>query len=851
MPLHHVGLALKNMRPQDLETGSEKNKRGVRESEERYRSFIEHSTEGIWRFELEEPVPIDLAPNEQIERFYRHSYLAECNDVMARMYGYARAEEIVGARLEDLLSSSIPENVQYLKDFVRSGYRLTDAESQEIDRYGRTKYFLNDLTGIVENESLLRVWGTQRDITERKQAEEARARLAAIVESSEDAIIAKTLEGVITDWNRGAQRIYGYSAEEVLGKPINILVPSERPNEIPMILERLRRGESIDHYETVRVAKDGRRLDISLTISPIKDSAGNVAGASTIARNITERKRAEKALKESEWLYRTVIEQATENIFLVDAETRRIMESNPAFQEMLGYTEEELRSMTLYDVVSADRKSIDSNIRRILEQKHRFVGERKFRRKDGSLVDVEVSVSTILRNGRETLCDVAHDITERKRREEAQRFLAQVGATLSSSLDYRATLTSVARLAVPHLADWCAIDIVEEDGSLERLAVEHEDPQKVQLAHELQEHYPPDPEAPQGVLRVVRSGQSEFYPTITDEMIVAAARDAEHLRLMRELGFVSLIFVPLVARGRTLGVITLVSAESGRRYGEADLELAKELAHHAALAVDNARLYRGRVQVARTLQEGLLPSRLPEVPGVEVGLRYVSAGEVDVGGDFYDLFEARRADQNGSSEPSSSWGVVIGDVVGKGAEAATVLAFARYTIRALATRESCPSTVLSGLNEAMLAQRHERGDHKFCTVTYVKLETDEGNTERGARITVSRGGHAPPFLLRTDGSIYRVGEPGRAIGVFDDANLTEQEVSLGPGDALILYTDGVVEARSPDGLFFGEERLMALLRSSVALDASTIASRIEGAALNFQEQAPRDDIAVLVLRVSD
>jgi PAS domain S-box-containing protein len=851
MPLHHVGLALKNMRPQDLETGSEKNKRGVRESEERYRSFIEHSTEGIWRFELEEPVPIDLAPNEQIERFYRHSYLAECNDVMARMYGYARAEEIVGARLEDLLSSSIPENVQYLKDFVRSGYRLTDAESQEIDRYGRTKYFLNDLTGIVENESLLRVWGTQRDITERKQAEEARARLAAIVESSEDAIIAKTLEGVITDWNRGAQRIYGYSAEEVLGKPINILVPSERPNEIPMILERLRRGESIDHYETVRVAKDGRRLDISLTISPIKDSAGNVAGASTIARNITERKRAEQALKESEWLYRTVIEQATENIFLVDAETRRIMESNPAFQEMLGYTEEELRSMTLYDVVSADRKSIDSNIRRILEQKHRFVGERKFRRKDGSLVDVEVSVSTILRNGRETLCDVAHDITERKRREEAQRFLAQVGATLSSSLDYRATLTSVARLAVPHLADWCAIDIVEEDGSLERLAVEHEDPQKVQLAHELQEHYPPDPEAPQGVLRVVRSGQSEFYPTITDEMIVAAARDAEHLRLMRELGFVSLIFVPLVARGRTLGVITLVSAESGRRYGEADLELAKELAHHAALAVDNARLYRGRVQVARTLQEGLLPSRLPEVPGVEVGLRYVSAGEVDVGGDFYDLFEARGADQNGSSEPSSSWGVVIGDVVGKGAEAATVLAFARYTIRALATRESCPSTVLSGLNEAMLAQRHERGDHKFCTVTYVKLETDEGNTERGARITVSRGGHAPPFLLRTDGSIYRVGEPGRAIGVFDDVDLTEQEVSLGPGDALILYTDGVVEARSPDGLFFGEERLMALLRSSVALDASTIASRIEGAALNFQEQAPRDDIAVLVLRVSD
>jgi sigma-B regulation protein RsbU (phosphoserine phosphatase) len=280
------------------------------------------------------------------------------------------------------------------------------------------------------------------------------------------------------------------------------------------------------------------------------------------------------------------------------------------------------------------------------------------------------------------------------------------------------------------------------------------------------------------------------------------------------------------------------------------VKLAEELARHAALAVDNARLYRGRGQVARTLQEGLLPSRLPEVPGVEVGLCYVSAEEVDVGGDFYDLFDTRRANQNGSSEPSSSWGIVIGDVSGKGAEAAAMLAFARYTIRALATRESCPSNVLSSLNEAMLHQRRERGDYKFCTATYVRLET-EGNTAHGARITVSRGGHPPPFLLRTDGSIYKVGEPGRVIGVFNDVNVTEQQASLAPGDALILYTDGVVEARSPDGLFFGEERLMALLRSSVALDASIIAGRIEDAVLNFQEQAIRDDVAVMVLRISD
>jgi PAS domain S-box-containing protein len=829
----------------------EERERELRESEERYRSFIEQTTEGIWRFELEEPISTSLTSDEQVECFYCHGYLAECNDAMARMYGYARAEELVGARLGDLLPSSIPENVEYLRAFVRSGYRLTGAESQEVDRYGNIKYFSNNITGIIENESLLHVWRSQQDITERKQGEQARSRLAAIVESSDDAILSKTLDGIVTSWNRGAQEIYGYSVEEIVGKPIFVLAPPDRYNEMSDILEKVRRGEHIEHYETVRLKKDGDRINVSITVSPITDSVGNVVGASTIARDITERKRAEEAVEQSELLYRTVIEQATENIFLVEVETRRIVESNPAFQKTLGYAEEELRSLTLYDIVAADRKSIDTNIQRSLEQTRWFIGERKYRRKDGSLVDVEVSSSIILRNGRETLCIVAHDVTERKKNEEMQRFLAEAGASLSSSLDYRTTLGKMARLAVPYLADWCVVDILEEDGSLDRLAMTHQDQEKVTLARELEERYPPDPDALRGVAQVLRTGQSELVSEIPESLVEETARDVEHHEILRRLGLKSYMIVPLVARGRTLGAISLVSAESGQRYGPAELELAEELARRAALAVDNARLYRGRLQVARTLQEGLLPARLPKVPEVEVGLRYLSAGEVDVGGDFYDLFDTRMADHSGPSEPYSSWGVVIGDVSGKGAEAAAVLALARYTIRTVATRESHPSAVLDSLNEAMLRQRREHDNYKFCTVVYAKLETNEGNTDHGAKVTVCCGGHSPPFLLKADGSIYKIGQPGRVLGVFDDANLTEQEAHLAPGDALVLYTDGVVEARSPEGTFFGEERLMTILRSSVALDASTMASRIESVVLNFQEQNPRDDIAILVLRVSD
>ena len=174
---------------------------------------------------------------------------------------------------------------------------------------------------------------------------------------------------------------------------------------------------------------------------------------------------------------------------------------------------------------------------------------------------------------------------------EALRFLSRASTILSSSLDYRETLTSVARLAVPRLADWCVVDVVEEDGSLKQLAAEHEDPEKVALARRLQERYPPDPDAPYGAHHVVRTGEPELIPEIPESSLDDAARDEAHRALLRELGLRSYMIVPLVARGRMLGAISFVAAESGRRYGEEDLELAEDLARRAALAVDNARLY--------------------------------------------------------------------------------------------------------------------------------------------------------------------------------------------------------------------------------------------------------------------
>ena len=574
------------------------------------------------------------------------------------------------------------------------------------------------------------------------------------------------------------------------------------------------------------------------------------------ARTLQSR-RDQEDLRRSEERFRATFEQAAVGIAHVGfgGEWLRV---NQKLCDIVGYTREELLERTFQDITHPDdlQDNLDLFVPLMTGEISTFSIEKRYFRKDGSIVWIDLTVSAACDGGGKPSYTIAviEDITERKRVEEAQRFLVEAGMALSSSLDHRATLASVAHLAVPYLADWCVVDVLKEDGSLDRVAVAHQDPEKVAWAYELQERYPPDVDSSYGVGRALRTGRPELVAEISKPLLEEAARDAEHREILQNLGIESYLIVPLVARGRTLGAVTLVSAESGWRYGPADLELAEELARRAALAVDNARLYRERSETAHALQGSLLPSGFPDVPGVEVGLRYLPAGEADVGGDFYDVFDTSVRCRKGSPESpdftgSSSWGVVIGDVCGKGAEAAAVLALARYTIRAVAMHEKCPTAILAGLNEAMLRQRREHDDHKFCTVAYARLEADDA--ERGAKVYLSLGGHPAPVLLETGGNTRRVGEPGRALGVFDDPGLTPQETNLAPGDALVFYTDGVTEARSPGGAFFGEERLLSLLRACAGCDASTLAARVEGAVLDFQENASRDDMAVLVLRVPE
>ncbi len=227
--------------------------------------------------------------------------------------------------------------------------------------------------------------------------------------------------------------------------------------------------------------------------------------------------------------------------------------------------------------------------------------------------------------------NVWQDTTAQKRVEAVQRFLAEAGEALATSLDVEATLANIARLAVPRLADWCAVHLVQEDGAVSQLAVAHVDPERVAWARRLQEQYPVDPGSDQGVVRVARTGLPEIFPEVTDEMLVAAARDPEHLAILRLVGLTSVMFVPMIARERSVGVITFVAAESRYRYDERDLELTQELARRAALAVDNARLYdaertaRLQAEEAQVRFRGLFEGVPDAILVVDAGGRFIEA----------------------------------------------------------------------------------------------------------------------------------------------------------------------------------------------------------------------------------
>ena len=449
---------------------------------------------------------------------------------------------------------------------------------------------------------------------------------------------------------------------------------------------------------------------------------------------------------------------------------------------------------------------------------------------------------------------VAADITERRlaeeirsglmaRAEEARltaeaarerfSFLAEASAVLAGSLDAASTAGVLVDLAVPRLADWAFVDLLEAGGVLTEAAVAHAEPERADDARRVR-HLRRDlgGDGLWSVRRAIRTGTADFVPDISDDDLCGVAADAEHLALLRRLAPRSAVAVPLLARGQALGGLTLVRSEGSLRFDADDLALVEGLAARAAVALDNARLYAERERVVRALQETLLPPALPDIAGLDVAARYrVAEGDIDIGGDFYDVFPL----------PNEAWAVVVGDVSGKGPSAAAVTGLVRHALRAVALSEPSPARVLAATNAALGAQV---ADSRFCTAVLLHVEAHDG----GARVVAANAGHPHPFLYTAGGSASMVEAQGTLLGVVDDPALTDVAIDLAAGDALILVTDGVTEARRGTDQFGEQGVLDCLSLVGPGASAARLAAAVVDAATAHAGGDTDDDTAVVVVR---
>jgi PAS domain S-box-containing protein len=582
----------------------------LRENEERFRAVQETSPDGFMIFRS---VRDDDGTIQDFEWLY-------VNPAAERSVGHS-ADYLLGKRLLEEMPGNREEGL--FDDYVR--VVETGERSQRIFHYqheGLDHWFRNTSVKVGDGFAV-----AFADITAEKHAEmEIRHQselTRTITDNATGALFMMDTRGFCTFMNPAAEEMIGFSLDEIRDMPLHDAIHHLHPDGTPYPMSEcpidraLPENNDVRAHEDVFIRKNGEFFPVTCAARPIIRD-GVPVGTVVEVRDITEAKRAEQELRQSEERFRSLIE-ATAAIVWTTPATGEFGGDQPGWSRFTGQTEAEYTGWGWLDRIhSDDRAKTAAAWQKALEQRSTYEVEHRVRRHDGEYRYMLARGVPILEDDGEIREWVGQhaDLTERKLLEERQRFLIEAGTLLSSSLHYETTLASVAQLAVPTLADWCAIDLLDDSGAIHRVEVAHPDPAMRQLALELEQRYPADPEATTGVPQVLRTGEPELVPEIPEELLQASAQDEEHRRIIRSLGLKSYMVVPLIARGRTLGAITLVSAESGRRYGRADLETAQELALRAAFAVDNARLV-GEINLERSR----LSSIFTEAPAYIATLR--------------------------------------------------------------------------------------------------------------------------------------------------------------------------------------------------------------------------------------
>jgi PAS domain S-box-containing protein len=611
--------------------------------------------------------------------------------------------------------------------------------------------------------------------------------LGTLLDSAPIGLVTLDESGGVIGWNRRAGDMLRVPEVEAVGSRFTDLFAADRERLEALIASLGTSG--IDEQGEV-FERGGRSFEITGARFAIRSGEN---GSLLILQDVTKRRAAERELEVERALMAAQADSSMVGIAVVggDGSVERV---NKRWTEIWGVDAETLRSdgerasrVMLEQVTDPDE--FDAASERLAESDSGDYRD-EATLKDGRTIE---RYGTYVRNDAGEVIGriwFHTDITAHRREEHALRFLADATNVLSSSLDPEMALGHVADLAVPRIADWCTVEIADR----------------------------PAPRPPV---------ETQIVANPTPEQLHALARDE---RVPAELDPRSVMVVPIKIRERVFGTMKFVRSAPRPSYDADDVQLAEELARRVAIAIDNSRIHAELRKTARTLQESLLPPQLPAIRRLELGARFRPAGAgMEVGGDFYDIFEA-APDQ---------WAIAIGDVCGKGAEAAALTALTRYTVRTAAMYEDEPRGVLRVLNQALLRQR---GDFRFTTLVFCLIDLSAGRPV----LRASCGGHPRPLLLRPAGTAEAVGPVGPLLGVLPDAEFHEQQVTLEPDDVLVLYTDGLTDALAPERIL-DETALLGELAQCGGLGAGEVSQRLERFALGEREtRVPRDDIALVV-----
>ena len=535
------------------------------------------------------------------------------------------------------------------------------------------------------------------------QVEQAMTELVemeAVLDALPRAVVVSDRAGVIRVWNAEAERLYRWSRDEAIGAGAGVVVGGRERDEVTRVRRLVLDGESWQGEINV-LRRDGESRPVLASVAPLRDSSGAIVGTVMTAEDLLELRQLEQYAADLTEHFRLALEAGELGTFRWDMASG-VTTWDTTLERLFGLEPGGFDGT--YDAwVALLHPSEADEIVAIVET---AVAHKSKYQMDHRVVWPDGSVHWLQGRGKVTLnaqgevtgtIGCTADITPRKlaefgaqerartaaanaaserRQRERLEFLAEITRSALAASDHKDFMRSVTAAAVPELGDWCALHFLPVATEPPLIEVSHANPDKITWAHELVERYPFDPSAPSGTPAVIRTGEAEFIPEFTDELVNELLSESsidrtEVRRIIEALDLTSVITVPLETKRGVLGAMQFVSAESKRHYDEFDLSLAKAAAGRIADTLDNMWLTDQQRHIAATLQTALLPPALPDIPGVDIAVRYWPAGAaVEVGGDFYDVFPL---------DDGHRWAVVIGDVCGTGPDGAAVTGIAPVT----------------------------------------------------------------------------------------------------------------------------------------------------------------------------